>query len=107
MPVLSISTDWSIQSISIKSILKIYTNLWIEILALIFIGWLRREIEHSWNVPCLCRYSAAFWAPGEPNTDYHDEYEICIALKSTGDLADWIDADCYEPKGYICKIEGE
>lgn len=53
------------------------------------------------------RYEAAFWAPGEPSNGYRNEYDICIALKSSGDLADWIDADCYEPKGYVCKIEGE
>ena len=44
MPVLSISTDWSIQSISIKSILTIYNDLSIEISGSIFIDWLHREI---------------------------------------------------------------
>lgn len=28
-------------------------------------------------------------------------------MKSTGDLGDWREDDCYKPKGYICKIEGE
>ena len=42
MPVLSISADWSIQSISIKSILAIYTDLSIEISVSIFSDWLRR-----------------------------------------------------------------
>lgn len=53
-----------------------------------------------------CRYNAAFWAPDESHTENYEEYEVCIALKSTGDLADWTEDDCYEPKGYICKIEG-
>ena len=68
-------------------------------------GW--NVAQPSLSVACSFRYSAALWAPGAPNTDYYNEYEMCIALKSTGDLADWIDADCYEPKGYICKIEGK
>lgn len=61
---------------------------------------------YQWADGHKFQYGAAFWAPGEPNTDYQNDYELCIALKSTGDLADWIDADCYEPKGYVCKIEG-
>ena len=32
---------------------------------------------------------------------------MCIALRSSEDLADWVDADCYETRGYICKIEGK
>ena len=55
----------------------------------------------------VSRYKSALWGPGEPNTQHLDEYEVCVALKSTGDLADWVDDDCYEPKGYVCKIEGQ
>lgn len=62
--------------------------------------------SYQWADGHVFRYEAAFWAPGEPSNGYRNEYDICIALKSSGDLADWIDADCYEPKGYVCKIEG-
>lgn len=66
----------------------------------------RSSLLHDFHVSHSCRYNSAFWAPGESRTERYDEYEVCIALKSTGDLADWTEADCYEPKGYICKIEG-
>lgn len=65
-----------------------------------------RSNLHDCHVPLSCRYNSAFWAPGESRTKHYEEYEVCIALKSTGDLADWTEEDCYEPKGYICKIEG-
>ena len=55
----------------------------------------------------LHRYSAAFSERGEQSAGYYNEYELCIVLKSTGDLGDWTEADCYEPKGYICKIKGK
>lgn len=61
---------------------------------------------YEWADGRTFQYNSAFWAPGESRTERYDEYEVCIALKSTGDLADWTEADCYEPKGYICKIEG-
>lgn len=61
---------------------------------------------YKWVDGQTFQYDAAFWAPGEANTELFNEYEICIAMKSTGDLGDWREDDCYDPKGYICKIEG-
>lgn len=49
-------------------------------------------------------YGAAFRERGLDAADH--DYDMCIVLKSTGDIASWIEADCYETKGYICKIKG-
>ncbi|XP_078351415.1 macrophage mannose receptor 1-like isoform X2 [Oculina patagonica] len=61
---------------------------------------------YQWADGNTFQYNAAFWAPSESQKENYNQYELCIALKSTGDLADWTEYDCYEPKGYICKIEG-
>ena len=50
------------------------------------------------------RYGAAFRERGLNAADH--DYDMCIVLKSTGDIASWVEADCYETKGYICKIKG-
>ena len=46
MWVSSISADWSILSISIKSDLPIVIDLSIDKSILIFIGWLLRDVRH-------------------------------------------------------------